>query len=206
MKGARYIALAVALLVAVTASAQPFGHTGEPERKVRMEMGVGLDAAITGIREVSNTAISLSPRIGFGGHFDMAVCIGRNFAIEAEVGYQKGSLMAKLGNSEHKVKTTTMDLPLLFSLRMLGSRLRLNLGPMFTLMSKAQYMADNTTMEFGNLHPTVSLAGGVAVCLGGHFQVEARYIHELKETLNQYQGEEFTTRGHRITVGFAVIF
>lgn len=215
MKSIKYIVALIALVgcTALSASAQDIDDKGG-KKKIRMEMGIGLDAVYTGIHNVSSSDIKLSPRIGFGGHFDMGVVFGRNFAIETEVAYQRGSLIAasnSLGN-EYKVKTTTIDIPVLLSLRVAGQRLRFIAGPVFTVMSKAQYSADDQKYEFGPVSPTWNVAGGIAVCMGGHFQLEARYVHALKATLNQIgckegePGEEFNTNVYRLTVGFSVLF
>ena len=114
--------------------------------------------------------------------------------------------MAANPRDSYKVKTTTVDIPLLLSLRVANKHLRFNAGPLFTVMNKAQYSVDGEVREFGNAYPTWNLMGSVAVCLGGHFQIETRYVHALKDTLNHFEGEEFNTRSNRILVGFSVIF
>ena len=198
----------VALLICTSLHAQEYNFTPTKQKKVRMEFGIGLDAVYTNIESISNDNIALTPRIGFGGHFDMGVCIGRNFAIETEVAYQRGSLIAKVnsGDHDHKVKTTTIDIPVLLSLRVANQHLRFVAGPVFSVMNKAQYASDDTTYEFGPTCPTWNVAAGVAVCFGGHFQLEARYIYPLKTTLNQLDGIEFNTKAARITGGFSVLF
>ena len=140
MKSIKYIVALIALVGCTTLSASAQNFADKTEKKIRMEMGIGLDAVYTGIHSVSSSDIKLSPRIGFGGHFDMGVVFGRNFAIETEVAYQRGSLIAASSSldNEYKVKTTTIDIPVLLSLRVAGQRLRFIAGPVFTVMSKAQ--------------------------------------------------------------------
>lgn len=190
-------------------SAQSFDYTYYPEReapKVRMEWGVGVGGSYTGLRSISTQDVKFNPRIGFNGHFDMAVCIGRNFAIETEICYEGASIKAATARDDHKVRTTTIDIPLLLSLRMANSRIRINAGPVFTVMSKAEYTDDGETMFFGPVYPTWNLAAGVGIGLGRHFIIEARYIHALKDGINQFEGEEFNTRTYRVTVGATVLF
>lgn len=204
----KYILAIVAVAVCYTAEAQEytFIQDAPKQKRVRVEMGIGLDAMYTGIKSISSESISLTPRIGFGGHFDFGVAFGRHFAIETEVGYQRGTLMAANPLVSHKVKTTTVDIPLLLSFRVANKHLRLNLGPIFTVMNKAQYVANETTYEFGNAYPTWNAMAELAICMGGHFQIEGRYIHSLSDTLNHFEGEEFNTRVYRVSVGFSVIF
>ena len=207
----RYTILVLAMFLCTSLHAEmqnPHTHTETPKKRVRMEMGVGLDAVYTSLNSISTTDIALSPRIGFGGHFDMGVCFGRNFAIETEVAYQRGSLVAKNNIVDHtrKVKTTTIDIPVLLSLRFINQHLRFIAGPVFTVMNRSQYAVNDQTHEFGPFSPTWNVAGGIALCMGGHFQLEARYIHPLKTTLNQVDGIEFESKASRITAGFSVVF
>ena len=180
-------------------------ETSQP--KVKMEFGIGLDATYTNIADVATDIVGISPRIGFGGHFDMAVCIGRNFAIGTEIAYQRGKAkISDVRDNIYTLKTRTIDVPILLSLRVANQHLRFDVGPMFTVMSKAQYDIAGETREFGPMYPTWNLVGGVGVCIGRHFVIEAKYIHALKTTYNQIEKVEFTTRAHRITAGFTVVF
>lgn len=173
---------------------------------LRTEWGVGLKGVYTSVESLS-PSITVAPRIGFGAQCDMALRIGRRFAIETEIGYERGSMMVGNGSEQFKVKTTTMDIPVLASLRLLGRMIRISAGPLFSVMNKAQYVnKDNQTMEFGALHPTWNIMASAGVCIGTHFLIEARYVHSLKKTLNQFEGEEFNLRSRRITVGVTALF
>lgn len=199
----------VAWTTTVEAQAQRYDSfpAGESQPKVKMEFGIGLDAAYTHLADVATDIVGISPRIGFGGHFDMAVCIGRHFAIGTEIGYQRGKAkISDVRDNIYTLKTRTIDVPILLSLRVANQHLRFDVGPMFTVMSKAQYDISGETREFGPMYPTWNLVGGVGVCIGRHFVIEAKYIHALKTTYNQIEGVEFTTRAHRITAGFTVVF
>jgi hypothetical protein len=206
----RYILGIVATIVAIIStnesSAQEFGIYPEEERKVRTEMGIGVGATYTGLYNVASENIAMQPRVGIGAHFDFAVLFGNHFAIEAEVGYGGGSMNVSNGNIERRVRTRAVDIPLLLSARMANQRVRLSAGPMFTVLSSAEYSKDGEKLLFGPMHPTVNIAGGVGVVVGKYTLIEVRYVHPLKETLNQFEGTEFNTKAYRITLGLAISF
>lgn len=211
----RYIVLVVLAVAGIVlgtteAVAQEMEYSYYPDQrqapKVRMEWGVGVGGSYTGIRSISTSDVVLRPRIGFSGHFDMAVCIGRNFAIETEIGYEGASIKAKTEDLSRKVRTRTVDIPLLLSLRLANSRVRISAGPLFTVMSKAEYTENSETRFFGPVYPTWNLAAGIGVGLSRHFIIEARYIHALKDNVNQFDGVEFNTRPYRVTAGITVLF
>ena len=210
----RYIITAVVAILALTVGgtktfAQSMEYGFYPQQdapKVRMEWGVGAGASYTGMAKLSPGDVQLKPRFGIGGHIDMAVCIGRNFAIETEINYEGGSIDAATPKDSHKVKTRTIDIPLLLSLRMAYNHLRISAGPLFTVMSHAEYTDNGETMFFGPVSPTWNMAAGIGVGIGRHFIIEARYVHPLKSNVNQFEGVELTTRSYRVTAGVTVLF
>lgn len=181
-------------------------YSQEDSPKVRMEWGVGVGATYTGISSVSTDIVSLKPRLGLAGHFDMALRIGRNFAVETEIHYEGGSISVATPKVEHKVRTRTMDIPVLLSLRMANNRIRLSAGPLFTVMSRAEYTQDGEIKFFGPTNPTWNVAAGVGIGLTRHLLIEARYVHPLKSSINQFDGLEFNTRSYRVTAGLTLLF
>ena len=181
-------------------------YSHEETPKVRMEWGVGVGATYTGVKSISTDIVSLKPRLGLAGHFDMALRIGRNFAVETEIHYEGGSISVATPKVEHKVRTRTMDIPVLLSLRMANNRIRLSAGPLFTVMSRAEYTQDGETMFFGPTNPTWNEAAGVGIGLTRHLLIEARYVHPLKSSINQFDGIEFNTRSYRVTAGLTLLF
>ncbi len=181
-------------------------YSHEETPKVRMEWGVGVGATYTGISSVSTDIVSLKPRLGLAGHFDMALRIGRNFAVETEIHYEGGSISVATPKVEHKVRTRTMDIPVLLSLRMANNRIRLSAGPLFTVMSRAEYTQDGEIKFFGPTNPTWNVAAGVGIGLTRHLVLEARYVHPLKSSINQFDGIEFNTRSYRVTAGLTLLF
>lgn len=181
-------------------------YSHEETPKVRMEWGVGVGATYTGVKSISTDIVSLKPRLGLAGHFDMALRIGRNFAVETEIHYEGGSISVATPKVEHKVRTRTMDIPVLLSLRMANNRIRLSAGPLFTVMSRAEYTQDGEIKFFGPTNPTWNVAAGVGIGLTRHLVLEARYVHPLKSSINQFDGIEFNTRSYRVTAGLTLLF
>lgn len=181
-------------------------YSHEETPKVRMEWGVGVGATYTGVKSISTDIVSLKPRLGLAGHFDMALRIGRNFAVETEIHYEGGSISVATPKVEHKVRTRTMDIPVLLSLRMANNRIRLSAGPLFTVMSRAEYTQDGEIKFFGPTNPTWNAAAGVGIGLTRHLLIEARYVHPLKSSINQFDGIEFNTRSYRVTAGLTLLF
>ncbi len=181
-------------------------YSHEETPKVRMEWGVGVGATYTGVKSISTDIVSLKPRLGLAGHFDMALRIGRNFAVETEIHYEGGSISVATPKVEHRVKTRTMDIPVLLSLRMANNRIRLSAGPLFTVMSRAEYTQDGEIKFFGPTNPTWNVAAGVGIGITRHLLIEARYVHPLKSSINQFDGIEFNTRSYRVTAGLTLLF
>lgn len=181
-------------------------YSQEETPKVRMEWGVGVGATYTGVKSISTDIVSLKPRLGLAGHFDMALRIGRNFAVETEIHYEGGSISVATPKVEHRVRTRTMDIPVLLSLRMANNRIRLSAGPLFTVMSRAEYTQDGEIKFFGPTNPTWNVAAGVGIGLTRHLVLEARYVHPLKSSINQFDGIEFNTRSYRVTAGLTLLF
>ena len=220
----RDIALAVMVAVALImgsgkASAQSccdhtFHHAevGSEPPRMGTEWGIGVGAVYTGLSGVSSPDILLSPRFGFQGHLDMAICFGRNFAIEVELDYEGGSIDAKYQDLERRIRTTSVDIPLLLSLRLANKRVRINAGPVFCVKSKGEYTHNNEAMMFGSITPTWNIAGGIGVRLSRYFLIEARYIHALTDNSNQFGGTEqnagldFNTRSYKVTLGVSLVF
>ena len=174
--------------------------------KVRTEWGAGVGGVYTGISRITTADVALKPRFGIQGHIDFAVLFGRNFAIETEVAYEGGSIDATAKGLERRVRTRTIDIPVLLSLRLADNIVRISAGTVFSVMSNAEYTVNDEVMFFGPIYPTWNLAGGIAVGLGRHFVLEARYIHALKDNTNQFNGIEFKTRPYKITAGVGITF
>ena len=205
------VALAFALIFTVQAEAQSHDHSDAQDDgpRVRTEWGIGVGASYTMV-EHNSAIVDVKPRFGLGGHLHMGLLFGNNFALEAEIHYHGGSIMAALpkANIQHKIKTTTVDFPVMMSLRMLDSIIQLDAGVLFTVMSRAEYTHESELMYYGSVYPTFNLTAGVGFRLSRHFLLEAHYIYPLGETVNQfvYTDANFKSRAQRFTAGLTLTF
>lgn len=211
---------AVALISLVLTPMQALAQSGydsyyqieSQQRRVHTEWAIGIGGTYTGITSVSTNAVKISPRYGIHAHLDMAVCIGRNFAIETEIIYEGGSIDTRMNDFERRIKTRNVDIPLLLSLRIINNRIRLSAGPIFNVMSNGEYTQNSNTMFFGGISPTWNVAAGIGIRLSRHFLIEARYIHPLSQTHNQFGGTEqnpgmeFDIQAYKVTAGVAILF
>lgn len=176
------------------------------KHRIRTEMGVGVTGAYTGIYGVTTNNVGLRPRVGIGAKLDFAVVLAKHFAIGAEVAYGGGSVDVARGGFERRVRTNSIDIPIMLSLHLFDHKVRISVGPQFCVMSKAEYTKDGEKMLFGPIYPTYNLAAEVGVRLGKYFVLKARYVHPLQTTLNQFEGEEFSMRAYRISLGVGLMF
>lgn len=210
----RSVAVALlALVLSMSAMAQTthdvhdHDHDHDHAPKLGTEWGVGI-GGVYSMLDYSSEAVQLNPRIGYEGHLHMGLLIGRSFAVEVELCYSGGSVVAKHAASEleRKIRTTTIDVPVLLSLRVFGGRLQFDLGPTFTVRSSAEYTLESDTQFFGPLYPTWNLTAGVGVRLFGNLMLDVRYTHPLADTHNHFVGNEFKMRTRRATAGLTLMF
>lgn len=193
------------------------GHQHETAKKgtkLRTEWGVGVGAVYTMLKTDAQN-VMLKPKFGYQGYVQIALLFRDFFGLKTEVCYSGGSVQAALPDAkfERRVRTSTIDIPIFLSFRLL-KRIHINLGPQFTVMSRAEYTYDNQTGFFGGVYPTFNLAGSVGVKLFKNLMFEARYIHPLKKGLNRLpdvidgaaEGIEFNTSASRITAGLTLVF
>lgn len=205
----RFVAIVAMLFATYSASAQAelrsLGQEDKP--KVRTEWGIGVDGAYTFIEHTS-LDVNLKPSFNLGGHLHMGLLFGNNLALETEIHYQGGSVVAEIEKRglSRKVKTSTVDIPLMLSVRMLNSIIQLDGGMLFTVMSNAEYTYNSEAKFFGPVYPTFNIAFGAGVRISRHFLLEAHYIYPLGESNNQFESGAFTTRSSRVTAGLTLIF
>lgn len=189
----------------------PFMVEQDNESLVRTEWGVGVGGVYTGFGSISSSAVTLNSRLAFQGHLDMAVVVGRYFAVESGVVYQKGGIDAENGAKRYDITTTSFEMPLLLSLRLWDSVVRLDGGVQFGLASSGGYLDGRESYMFGTVTPTWNLAAGVGVRLMPNMVVELRYTHALQDGANQLgatvkgAGLDFTTRTHKVMLGVSLL-
>ena len=207
----RYVLLSVVAIIICAmgnaASAQEFSiYPTNQKHRVSTEMGVGVMGTYTGIYGTTTQSVAMRPKVGIGAKLDFAVILAKHFAIGTEVAYGGGAVVVANSRTERKVRTNSIDIPILLSLRLANNMVQINAGPQFSVMSRAEYTMNGEKMLFGPIYPTYNIAAEVGVRAGRHFVIKARYVQPLQTTLNQFEGEEFTMRAFRISLGVGMIF
>lgn len=174
--------------------------------RIKTEMNIGVGGVYTMLQSPSPD-VMLKPNLGYHGNVQLALVFGKTVGIQTEVCYSGGSVDVKLRDMdfERTVRTTTIDMPVFLSLRLLNI-VRLNVGPQFTVMNRAEYSIEGETYFFGPLYPTFNLAASLGVKLLGNLMLEARYVYPLGLGSNQFMGHEFETLSSRITAGLTLVF
>ena len=217
----RILLLILAIFVATLplSAANPksdFTH-GKSSKGGRVRTEWGLTGALyynTMKIDSSVSGISLTPGLGYGAGLLMGLKIGNFFAVQPEVNYQRANIRVKIEGDKllpTKVTTNTVDIPLLLSLRF-ANVLRINAGPVFTVMNNCFYDQKNRDAKeyeqqmFGQTRPTFGYSAGVAVVLLRKYMIDARYTGYFKSALNNFNGVEFGTQTTSISLKIGYIF
>lgn len=209
--------VAVALLSVVGGRAwaqeypNPFMVEDSEQSLVHTEWGIGVGGVYTGFGRVSSKAVTLNSRLAFQGHLDMAVVVGRYFAVESEIVYERGGIDAEYKGKCYDISTSTFEMPLLLSLRLWDGAVRVNGGVQLGLISNGGYLEGRENYMFGTITPTWNLATGVGIRVMPSVVVEVRYTHALQDGVNQLgatnkgAGLDFTTRTHKVMLGVSLL-
>ena len=178
---------------------------------VGTEWGVGLGGVYTGFSRVSAEDVALNSRLSIQGHMNMALTVGRYFAVESGLIFEKGGIDAEYRGKRYDISTSTFEMPLLLSLRLWDGVFRANAGVLFGLMSNSGYADGKESYMFGTVTPTWNLAAGLGVRVMPNVVVELRYSHALQDGVNQLgatnkgAGMDFTTRTHKVMLGVSLL-
>lgn len=189
----------------------PFMVEDSEQSLVHTEWGIGVGGVYTGFGEVSSKAVTLNSRLAFQGHLDMAVVVGRYFAVESKIVYERGGIDAEYKGKCYDISTSTFEMPLLLSLRLWDGAVRVNGGVQLGLISNGGYLEGRENYMFGTVTPTWNLATGVGVRVMPSVVVEVRYTHALQDGVNQLgatirgAGLDFTTRTHKVILGVSLL-
>ena len=189
----------------------PFMVEDSEQSLVHTEWGIGVGGVYTGFGEVSSKAVTLNSRLAFQGHLDMAVVVGRFFAVESKIVYERGGIDAEYKGKCYDISTSTFEMPLLLSLRLWDGAVRVNGGVQLGLISNGGYLEGRENYMFGTVTPTWNLATGVGVRVMPSVVVEVRYTHALQDGVNQLgatirgAGLDFTTRTHKVILGVSLL-
>ncbi|MBO7282291.1 MAG: outer membrane beta-barrel protein [Alistipes sp.] len=189
----------------------PFMLEEREQGMVSTEWGVGFGGVYTGFSKVSAEAVTLNSRLSLQGRLNMALTVGRYFAVESGLIFEKGGIDAEYRGERYDITTTAFEMPLLLSLRLWDGGLRANAGVQFGLISNSGYLDGRENYMFGTVTPTWNLAMGVGVRVVPNVVVELKYTHALQDGVNQLgatsrgAGLDFTTRTHKVMLGVSLI-
>lgn len=154
---------------------------------------------------------SVTPHMTYnvGIHASLAFA---GIAVQPEINYGYTTLNATYQGFDAKIKAHDVEVPVLLSLRFLPI-VRFNVGPVFNIMSKANYVNGNETLMYGGLRPSVGYAAGISLCFLKKLIIDARFVGYFKPAANEFNpyspvvGDNainFDTRGYSggIKVGF----
>lgn len=180
------------------------GRSGSAVRGVEWGVMAGLDFPRF---STSSSLVGIDNRLGWRAGLEIALKF-RYFAVGPEVWYVRQSV--KLGSSGRetlKIKTNSVDIPLVFSLRALPM-LRINAGPVFTVMNDCKFAAGHDEMYFGRMRPTVSYMLGLGLNIG-HTLIDFRYNGQFDTKKCYYPAEEavsFNMRGYSLALSVGFVF
>ncbi|MEG1700834.1 MAG: porin family protein [Alistipes sp.] len=160
------------LAVATVAVAQ------RPHSRMRVEWGL-----IGGINIPDYTTRMTDTDIKNKLGWQLGIITAVNFgavAIEPQIIYvRQGLRIRPEGGAEVNLKSNSIDVPVLASLRLLKP-LRIYAGPVFTVMNSCRQKAGGDLLDFGRVRPTMSYAAGVGVVLMGHMLLDLRYNGQFR--------------------------
>lgn len=153
---------------------------------VRTEFGVvaGVNHPISKFDMGQSTAV-LSAKTGFTAGIHMGLRLVGIFGIQPEILYSYNTIgiADEKNNFTSDIKCSTLQIPVLASLRL--ALIRFNIGPVFTVMDNPTYLDKKSEkVMFGPVHPSLSYAAGVSVCLFKHLIVDARVSSAFKSVEN----------------------
>ena len=101
-------------------------------------------------------------------------------AIEPQILYvRQGLRIRPEGGREVNLKSNSIDVPVLVSLRLLNP-LRIYAGPVFTVMNDCKQKSGGDLLDFGRIRPTLSYTVGAGVVLMRHLLIDLRYNGQFK--------------------------
>ena len=101
-------------------------------------------------------------------------------AVEPQILYvRQGLRIRPAGIAEVNVKSKSIDVPVLVSLRLLNP-FRIYAGPVFTVMNDCKRKAGDDLIDFGRVRPTLSYTVGAGVVVLRHLLIDLRYNGQFR--------------------------
>lgn len=156
----------------------------------------------------SDPDFSVDNRLGWQAGLQIGLKF-RYFAIAPEVLFVRQSIkLGHPGRGVLKIKSNSIDVPLVFSLRVLPL-LRINAGPVFSVMNDCKYSSGHDAMFFGRMRPTVSYMVGLGLKIGAHTLIDFRYNGHFDSKRCVYPSEdplEFRLRSYSLALSAGFVF
>ena len=124
-------------------------------------------------------ATDIRNKLGWQAGIVTAVKLGA-FAIEPQILYvRQGLRIRPEGKAEINLKSNSIDVPVLASLRLLNP-LRIYVGPVFTVMNDCKQKSGGDLLDFGRVRPSVSYTAGAGIVLMRHLLIDVRYNGQFR--------------------------
>ena len=166
----RIVITSLLLVAALTASAQ--------RSPIRVEWGIMGGVNVPEFTtNMSKTEIR--NKLGWQAGIMTAVNFGA-VAIEPQILYvRQGMRIRTEGEAEVNVKSNSIDVPVLASLRLLRP-VRIFAGPVFTVLNDCKQKSGGDLLDFGRVRPTMSYTVGAGVVLLRHLLIDVRYNGQFR--------------------------
>ena len=176
------------------------------QRRTFVEWGVlgGLNFSDFSSKDKS---FDVSNKLGFQAGISIGVNLGL-VAIQPEILFVRqtfGVEHADIGRV--KVKSNSIDVPVLLSVRVLKP-LRINVGPVFSVMYDCKYKWGSDLIDFGRARPTVSYTLGLGLVLGRNFLIDCRYNGQFtsKKTYYTEDAVRIDLKSYSVGVSIGYVF
>lgn len=122
---------------------------------------------------------NIKNKLGWQAGIITAVNFGA-FAVEPQILYvRQGLRIRPEGGKELNLKSNSIDVPVLVSLRLLHP-VRIFAGPVFTVMNDCKQKSGEGLLNFSNVRPTMSYTVGAGVELMRHMLIDLRYNGQFR--------------------------
>ena len=124
-------------------------------------------------------ATDIRNKMGWQAGIVTAVKFGA-VAVEPQILYvRQGLRIRPEGGEELNLKSNSIDVPVLASLRLLNP-LRIYAGPVFTVMNDCKQKSSGDLLDFGRIRPSLSYTVGAGVVLLRHLLIDVRYNGQFR--------------------------